>query len=73
MKTTVFKLLRTTKNVLFAALVSGVILEIIILLFFGKFVGRFPDIWNIYNYVLAILALLSLLALISLLKEETNS
>jgi hypothetical protein len=70
MKTKVLNLLRKTKNVLFAALVSGLILEMIILAFPIKTLIGIPNLLNIYNYVLAVLALISLLVLISLPEEK---
>lgn len=73
MKTKVSNIsLRATK-VLLHILISGGILEIIVLSFFGKIVAINPNLSDIFNYALAIMALLILLGMIFLPKEKKKT
>jgi hypothetical protein len=68
-KTKTLNILRVTKNVLLAILISGTILEVFFHLLLQNIVAL-PDIWRMYNYVLAVIALPTLFGIAFLHKEK---
>jgi len=68
-KTKTLNVLRITKNILLAILVSGTILEVFFNLLLANIV-ELPDIWRIYNYVLAVIALPTVLGIAFIPSEK---
>jgi hypothetical protein len=68
-KTKNLNILRVTKNVLLAILISGTILEAFFRILLGNIVA-IPDTWRIYNYVLAVIALPTVIGIAFIPSEE---
>ncbi|MCX6750567.1 MAG: hypothetical protein NTZ83_03855 [Candidatus Pacearchaeota archaeon] len=73
MKSKDLNILRRTKKVLPYILISGLILEVIILALPIKTIARIPNFLDIYNYALAVISLLLLLGLIFLPEKKKNA